>query len=517
MAKKFVCTTTEPIVETKAGKIRGFISDGTYTFHGIQYGEAKRFQMPTPVKPWDGVKDALSYGFVSPMLRRETAQGEIMVPHRYWPKDEQCLYLNVWSQSVDTKAKKPVMVWLHGGGFSDGSSIEQMAYDGENLSKFGDVVVVSLNHRLNIIGYLDLSPYSNKYWNSGNAGQADIVEALKWIHDNIDKFGGDPDNVTIFGQSGGGGKVTSLLQTPSADGLFHKAIVMSGIGDKLFDSDNNSRPLIDAMLKELGIEEQNIEELETIPYDRLAEAYLKVSPDIRKNGGYVGCSPIPNEFYLGDPFDIGFTDHARTIPLIAGTVIGEMGGFAPGIPDKYNLSEKQMMEILNQTFEKDVTEVAKTFKEVYPEKCLTDLIALDSFSRRATKKYIKQKAAESSVPAFNYLFTYEMPMDDGKPAWHCSDIPFFFHNNNIVLVGNKPGISDRLEQQMSESFINFAKNGVPSSTLLPEWKACTKDECVTMIFDEKCEIRINHDDKLYDQYMQVAINPFAHHNVTVLH
>ena len=164
------------------------------------------------------------------MIDPETAVGEIMVPHRYWPKDENCQYLNIWTQSLDTEAKRPVMVWFHGGGFSAGSSIEQVSYDGENLSKFGNVVVVTVNHRLNILGYLDLSPYGvEKYWNSGNVGNADLVASLQWIHDNIAQFGGDPENVTIFGQSGGGAKVTSLMNTPAADGLFQKGIVMSGI------------------------------------------------------------------------------------------------------------------------------------------------------------------------------------------------------------------------------------------------------------------------------------------------
>ena len=155
MAKQFVCTSTEPIVQTSAGKYRGFIVDGTYTFHGIKYADAERFQMPKAPKSFEGVKDAHSYGYVCPMLSPETATGEIMVPHRYWPKDENCQYLNIWSQSIDKEAKKPVMVWLHGGGFAAGSSIEQICYDGENLSEYGDVVVVSLNHRLNILGFID--------------------------------------------------------------------------------------------------------------------------------------------------------------------------------------------------------------------------------------------------------------------------------------------------------------------------------------------------------------------------
>ena len=222
-----------------------------------------------------------------------------MVPHRYWPKSEDCQYLNIWSPAIGEEAKKPVMVWLHGGGFAAGSSIEQVAYDGFNLCNFGDVVVVSINHRLNILGYLDLSPYREKYQNSGNAGNADLVAALQWIHDNIAAFGGDPDNVTLFGQSGGGGKISSLLQTPAADGLFHKCIIMSGIADGIMFQEGDSRPLVDGMLKELGLTADEVDKIEKLPYEQLAAAYNKVSPDIRAAGGYVGCAPVPNGYYVG--------------------------------------------------------------------------------------------------------------------------------------------------------------------------------------------------------------------------
>ena len=290
-----------PVVETKAGKLRGYQWEGTYIFKGIRYARAKRFQLPEEAEPWEGVREAASYGFVCPMLTRDNPQGELLVPHRYWPQDEDCLSLNIWSQSLDRSAKKPVLFWIHGGAFSMGSSIEQKAYNGENMSKYGDVVVVTVNHRLNILGYFDMSPYGEKYAGSANAGQADLVAALLWVRDNIEAFGGDPGNVTIFGQSGGGMKVSGLMQTPEADGLFHKGMIMSGVaGDILPYSTGDSRPLIRAMLEELGLTEDEAGRLETIPYHDLAAAYNRVSPAVAGAGGYIGCTPKPDDFYKGE-------------------------------------------------------------------------------------------------------------------------------------------------------------------------------------------------------------------------
>ena len=229
MGDYFVCSKTDPVVETKAGKVRGFRLNTTYAFHGIHYAEADRFQMPQPVKPWKGIKNALAYGYVCPLLKQDEPNMEVLVPHRYWPQDEHCQNLNVWTQSLDPGAKKPVMVWLHGGGFSAGSAIEHVAYEGDHLSEFGDVDVVSVNHRLNILGYLDLSPFGEKYKNSANAGNADMVAALQWVHDNIAAFGGDPENVTIFGQSGGGMKVATLMNT-----LKERTEAVKGIVDTIF-------------------------------------------------------------------------------------------------------------------------------------------------------------------------------------------------------------------------------------------------------------------------------------------
>ena len=210
-----------PVLHTTSGDLKGYFYDGVYIYKGIPYAYADRFQMPVPSK-WDGVKDATNYGFVCPLQNQDTPNGELMVPHRYWPQDEHCQSLNIWTNKLDPEAKKPVLVWFHGGGYAAGSSIEQVAYDGVSIAKKGDSILVSVNHRLNILGYLDLSPFGEKYKNSANAGHADMVAALQWVHDNIALFGGDPENVTIFGQSGGGMKVTDLMQIPSWDLQDHK-------------------------------------------------------------------------------------------------------------------------------------------------------------------------------------------------------------------------------------------------------------------------------------------------------
>lgn len=514
MAKQFVCSFTEPVVQTKAGKLRGFAVDGTYAFHGIKYADAKRFRMPVEVEPWEGVKDALSYGFVCPLLAQETPVGELMVPHRYWPQDENCQFLNVWTQSLSTQAKKPVMVWLHGGGFSAGSSIEQVAYDGENLSRFGDVVVVSVNHRLNILGYLDLSSFGEEYKNSGNAGNADLVAALRWIRDNIAAFGGDPGNVTLFGQSGGGMKIWTLMQTPEADGMFHKGIIESGLIDGFLNAKGDGTQIVNAMLRELGFAEGDVKKLETIPYPQLAAAYRNVCPALARQGVYIGNNPIPNEFYVGDPRTVGFTEHAKTIPILIGSVLGEFD-FGPGVPKKRELAESEAMRLLEKKYGASAERLAGLFRKAYPGKALTDILSLDSMFRTPTKDFIEKKAAHPESPTFSYLFAYDFPYNDGKPAWHCSEIPFVFHNTDKVPICCIPGVSDELENRISEAWVRFARCGNPGHPGLPEWPACKPGNEATMVFDRTCEVRHNFDNELIALHAQV--NPKFSFGGTVLH
>lgn len=504
MAKRFVCTSSEPIVQTKAGKIRGFILDGTYTFHGIKYADAKRFMMPTPVQPWDGVKDALSYGHIAPVPMPDRPDGDLLVPHRFWPQSEDCQYLNIWSQSVDPSAKKPVLFWIHGGGFFNGSSVEMVAYDGENLSKFGDVVVVTINHRLNFLGYLDLSSFGARYANSGNCGQADIVAALEWVKANIANFGGDPDNVTIFGQSGGGAKCNALLQTPSADGLFQKAIMMSGVGGRRPSAPRKDRELVEGMLSELGYGVDEIEKIETLPLDTLQKAFMKVVPTLGANGMmvFMMLGPTKNDWYVGDPYEVGFTKHAQTVPVMVGSVIAEMSR-AKRIDNKDALSAAERKAYIVEQFGAEAAdELIRLFKEAYPDK--NELILRDMTNRLGTLEYCDTKAEQSSAPTYNYMFSFTFPYDDGKPAWHCADIPFVFHNAEKVAVCNVPGVSDKLEQIVSGAWVNFARYGMPGVLPVPEWPAYSKDCEATMIFDENCRAGVAYDKALMELHKKVA-------------
>lgn len=504
MAHQFHCGKNDPIVQTKAGKLRGFFLNGTAIFQGIRYAQGKRFHMPESVAPWEGVKNALAYGYVCPLIEQDEPSIEVMIPHRYWPMDENCQYLNIWTPSLDENAKKPVMVWLHGGGFYAGSSIEQVAYDGENLSKYGDVVVVSLNHRLNLLGYLDLSAFGEEYANSGNVGTADIVAALQWIQDNIASFGGDPGNVTLFGQSGGGMKVWTLMQTPAADGLFHKGIIQSGyMGGFMDDGVTDNRSLVEAMLKELKL--SSVKDLETVPYSALAAAYTKTAPGVAASGGAVDCVPHANGWFAGEPLKVGFRNHAKTIPVLIGTVLGEFS-FMPALDPAVKADPKKLDALLARRYGKQAQEIKELFHKAYPDKDISNSLFVDSLFRAPTMDFIKEKSKHSESETYSYQFTYTFPFDDGHIAWHCCEIPYCFHNTKLVPVCNEEGVTERLEQQICDAWLNFARTGKPGSQLLPQWPACTPDTENCMIFDRSCQVVQNHDHALITAHRAI---PFS--------
>ncbi len=503
MAKVFRLDDVPP-VQTKAGKLQGYFFDGVYIFKGIPYAQAKRFRMPEPVPAWDDVKDACSYGPVCPLVNPDKPTGELMVPHRYWPQDENCLNLNVWTGALDEGAHKPVLVWLHGGGYTMGSAIEQEAYDGANMCTHGDVVVVTINHRLNLLGLLDLSSYGDEYKNSGVLCLADLVAALEWVQGNIAAFGGDPGNVTIFGQSGGGMKVTGLMQIPAADGLFHKAFVMSGVSDgKLIPaSKGDCTRLASAMAKELSGKSRfsfgkgDVGALEKASYHDLAQAYNKVFMPIAITGGNIAMAPTPNDYYLGEPLITGsFTEHAKTIPLLVGSVMAEFA-FGPAKYNKAALTDSETFDLVAKDYKKHAQKAIDLFKAAFPDKHTVDLLSLDRIFRAPSKALAKLHAQGGKAPAYLYEFTLNFPIYHDKPAWHCSDIPFFFRTTDRVQSSNIPGVSDELEAKMFDALIRFARTGNPSGGSLPAWQPVTPDVEPTMIFDRECRVAENFDDEL---------------------
>ena len=481
-----------PVVDTTAGKIRGFEHDGILTFRGVKYATAKRFHAPEPLPRQEGVTDATSYGYVCPLLKQDEPKGELYVPHRFWPMDEDCLNLNVWTPALDGK-KRPVLFWLHGGGYFAGSSIEQIAYDGHNMALYGDAVVVTINHRLNILGYFDLSDYGEEYENSANAGGDDIIMALKWVHDNIEKFGGDPENVTIFGQSGGGGKVTTLLQSPAADGLYAKGFNMSGVLGLLDDAKGSGKELAEAMMKELKI--KTVKEMEEVPYAALAAAYNKLAPEFRKAGKYVGGAPKANKHYLGNPTVYGFRKETSHIPLLVGSVFGEFTSFGAPPFNKHTMPEEEQKKVLLKYLDaKTLDDLAKLYKAAYPERELVDVIRIDTLFRPPIIEYVKIRAKLNKC-TYAYIFNMDQPIYSGLCPWHCSDIPYVFRNIGLVDYPNGSPYAEKMQEIVFESVMAFARTGSPATDQLPAWPACTEQEEHTMVLDEhsRCLTNFDHD------------------------
>ena len=500
MEKVFICNEDWPVVETKQGKLRGYFFDDVFVFQGIKYADAKRFQMPEPVAPWEGIRDALGFGYncPGPAQPRFMPRGEVAGPHRFWPESEHCQYLNIWTGSINPGAKKPVLVWLHGGGYVDGSAIEMIAYDGDHLAKYDDVVVVSVNHRLNVLGHLDMSDFGPEYENSGNAGFADLVAALQWVHENIEGFGGDPNNVTAFGQSGGGGKVSALLQIPSAEGLFQKAIVMSGIitdDNVLVHTTADPKMIVAEIMKEMGLEEDELERFISAPEIILERATDRAVKNLNKKGYVVGWGPKPNGWYAGSLCLNTSTAFSKKIPTMVGTAFAEFNR-TPSTVDKSKMTEEDILHQTEEKFGEKAGEFLRIFRKAYPYVDEAYAVCTDTFFRIDTMEYVLKKAAESEAPVYNYIFTLGNTLYGGSAAGHCADIPYAFHNADRIPVCQVPGVSDRMNDDFSNMIVTFARTGNPNTERFPKWRPCTGEHIRTMVFGATSVEMEDHDKEL---------------------
>ena len=480
-----------PVVLVQSGKLRGFRDGKTTVFLGVPYAEAERFELPQPVKPWEGIKSAQAWGPVCP-IPQMTAPGndEFVFPHRYWLENEHCQVLNIWTQDLSPATKKPVMVWLHGGGFTNGSSMESYAYDGRNLSEYGDVVVVSLNHRLNIIGTLDLSAYGAQYAQSRYTGTIDLVAALQWIRDNITSFGGDPGSVTLFGQSGGGSKAARMLHTPAAKGLFHKVICESGGGEVLADQDaakniKTAQAIAAATLANLNLTGDQIDKLKTIPYQELLAAGNAALKTVAQQTSTprLGWNPIADDQYVTR----AFCDWTSDIPVMSGAVFSEFRSNLVTGANKNAWSQQEIDSHLATAYGDKKDAVVAAFQQSFPGKKIQDVLY---FSMPNTRM-IAAKREAGPAPVYNYLFVYEYPVNGGITAFHTSEIAFVFHNLSEphlrIATGDAPA-GYALQDKVSQAWIHFARTGNPSQPGLV-WKPFTAADPETMVFDVLSECR----------------------------
>lgn len=504
------------VAETESGKVRGYIHNGIFTYKGIPYAQADRFMAPQKPTSWTDVRSSLTYGPVCPTDPTTTVNDMFEFPfHHDWGySNEHCQSLNVWTPKLNDGKKRAVMVWLHGGGFSAGSSVEQPGYDGESLSRKGDVVVVSINHRLNVLGFLDLSAYGEKYKMSANAGMLDIVAALQWVHQNIAQFGGDPANVTVFGQSGGGAKVSTLMYAPSAKGLFQKAIVQSGSFVNNFTESAVSQRVAAALLDELGLQPTQVDSLQTVSYERLnaagKKALKKVSDALKAEGKTIGgfglnWGPIHDGSFL--PYQINEPEAialSTNIPLLVGTTKNE---FTPFMPSQPNLTMEQVKSNLQKQYSDKTDAYIQAVKKAYPNASEpSNYIDIDTRFRPGAIKQADQKVKTGTAPVYMYLFAWQSPVNDGiYKAMHCMEIPFVFNNISRceeMTGGGKEAYA--LAGKMSSAWINFSKTGNPNAKGLPNWPAYTPEMGATMIFDNQSVVR-NHPD---DELMKIASAQF---------
>ena len=499
-----------PIVETTYGKLKGLVDRDVKVFRGIRYGAdtsgLNRFLPPKAPPKWAGIAEAFQFGPIAPQFDPGKPRAKnpfYPIEPANIPENEDCLRLNVYTASLDKMAKKPVMVWFHGGGFNSGAASMPL-YHGENLVRKGDVVVVTINHRLNVFGFTNLAAaLDREFTTSGNVGMQDGIAALEWVRDNIENFGGNPNNVTIFGESGGGSKVSMLMAMPAGKGLIHRAIIQSGPGLRMGDADGHAKAA-EMLLKELGIPLSSARNIQQVPMEQVLAAYFAVSP---KFGFGAGFGPIVDGVSLPrQPFSPDATPVSEDVPLLIGTNHDEGTIFLGGAfqaedlskfklsPAQLNLDEAGLKQIVSSFRGLDADKAIKVYRKDNPKATPWELavaIQTDWMMRVNSDILAERKSAQGKAPVYMYRFDHTTKAlgagHMGSP--HTLDVPYVFSSYKKApwLVKDTPE-NEKVADMMSKTWAAFAKNGNPNNPTLPNWPAYNAKSREKMLLDVKSKV-----------------------------
>ena len=463
-----------PVAATAHGRVRGYVDDGILAFRGLRYGAdtaPRRFQPPVAPAPWRHIADATAYGPAAPQRGRGDE-----------PRSEDCLFLNVWTPALT--GQRPVMVYLHGGAYSSGSGSAPL-YDGVRLGKRGDVVVVTVNHRLNAFGYAYLARLLPELADGGNVGQLDLILALQWVQANIARFGGDPGKVMVFGQSGGGAKIATLMGTPAAAGLFHRAATMSGQQVTASGPGNAHRRTL-AWLDALKLKPEQAGELRTLPADRLVEGLAAEDPVLGFGGLYFG--PVLDERSLKrHPFYPDAPAQSAAIPMVIGNTHDETRAFLGGDPTNFSVDWAGLPAKLTQAnmrVDIDPATVVAEYRRLYPAYSPSDVLFAATTAARSWRAAIieAEERAKAGTPA--YVYQFDFPANGERlRAGHASDIQMVFDNLARPGATAKGPCAQAVADQMSEAFIAFARTGDPNGPAIPRWEPYGLPRRQTMVFD----------------------------------
>ena len=510
-------------VKIANGVLRGARHNGAMSFKGVPYGAntagANRFKAPQPVENWTGIRDATTYGDISPQIISSPNSMEAMLFGWYAQSEpvrmsENCLVLNVFTPDLNDNADRPVLFYIHGGGYVNGGG-GSIGIDGRNLARYGDVVVVTINHRLNIFGYTNLSHTGNKdYADAANAGNLDIVAALRWVRDSIKVFGGNPDNVTLFGQSGGGSKIMTLIGMPEAKGLFHKAISMSGAAGLNIDDAKDVEPYADAILKELNVTAANLDDLQKFSVDELFAARTRAV----KASGMDGARPVIDDKHIVtralSPEGLKMQ---ADIPMLLGYTLTEATLFFLNDMCNFTITEQQMRERMKKGFNIDdakVTRIMAAYRQGSPDMTPFEIfaaVASDVQFRLPLENAARVKSeTPNQAPVFLYQFAWAIPHMNGVlGAPHTVDIPFAF--GNIDSAGSMIGSGDRAPEtalNMMEAFVNFAGTGNPNNKRMPAWAPYDAANQTVMIVNSESSAAANWRAAVNKEIADLRIDPF---------